>query len=103
MRGGFPSVLTRRLTVPPVEFFRVVSVDVRPAEEGQGGEEGGEEVSGMLAVIQIRRDTRLQNAYHEENVFARNLAVSMHAIHSIPLAGVALHASDELSTSRFKC
>jgi len=38
-------------------------------------------------VVTVRRDARLEHANHEDTMFTRNLALSMHAVHSIAVIG----------------
>lgn len=79
VRGGFPSLLTSRASLPPLDLFRILSVEESEATSSASGEPD--------VVVTVRRDARLEHANHEDAMFTRNLALSMHTVHSIAVLG----------------
>ena len=79
VRGGFPSLLTSRVSLPPLDLFRILSVEESEATSSASGEPD--------VVVTVRRDARLEHANHEDAMFTRNLALSMHTVHSIAVLG----------------
>eukprot|EP00597_Dinobryon_sp_UTEXLB2267_P007048 CAMPEP_0170096626 /NCGR_PEP_ID=MMETSP0019_2-20121128/28712_1 /TAXON_ID=98059 /ORGANISM="Dinobryon sp., Strain UTEXLB2267" /LENGTH=628 /DNA_ID=CAMNT_0010318681 /DNA_START=176 /DNA_END=2060 /DNA_ORIENTATION=- len=85
VRGGFSSLFVARagMGFPPVELMRVLGVE---DVSNSSTDSAANATYTAAAAVMIRRDTRLESTNHEENIFTRHLAVSMHTIDSIPLA-----------------
>jgi hypothetical protein len=79
VRGGFSSLLTSRANLPPLDLFRILSVEESESSSSISGEPD--------VIVTVRRDARLEHANHEDTMFTRNLALSMHAVHSIAVIG----------------